>query len=145
MNNQQNLGNEILTAAVLSALFALCPTETFFNNNGLSEVLFVNSNAGTFSDSPQLLYSKLKVVLGKNTLRQFAFTIIKPLHQPTAKTKSSRNILSTQTFLLRQYLVKFKLIYKSYFLSKAKNLHKAPTEKALNTIAIEALVLLVGA
>jgi len=90
-------------------------------------------------------FSSLYRLLNKVSLRQFSYILISPIFQKQSYFIQENIPASFKTYweiiLLKQYLKKFKFIYKRYFLNDVLNL---PADKELNYFAIISLMMIIG-
>ena len=141
----------------LKAVFLICGIYTIYTlvpNNIHFKSMNVNSNFLLDSDEhicaslKQENFSPFYKLLNKVSLRQFSYILISPLLQEKSyfcqESLPESVMIYWEIILLKNYLKKFKLIYKRYFLRYICNLNKMPTDKEINYFAIASLFMIVG-
>lgn len=133
-------------------ILILCSILTLESQNPFFREQRINNKIYFIRPSFNLPYSIInlsKVELGKEfydlvnqkSLRQFAYTIIKPLIvrplQPEYKSIQ-------QNKRIKKYLKKFRYLYKRYFSNLNFNKNSVKNDKEINYLAIQTLFLIVG-
>ena len=93
-------------------------------------------------------FQDLYPLLNKQSIKQFAFILIKPLLKRDWHLlnfcENNQITTSEEVMLLKKYMQKFNQNYYRYFFYQHENYEKLPTKKEINTHAIETLFLLAG-
>ena len=80
------------------------------------------------------------VLLNKNSLRTFAYTLVVVL----LDSKSAGHKYLNSKKLLKQYLKKYNYFYTNYFETNSNGTEPFKNKKEINTLAINALFIIVG-
>jgi len=138
-------------SSLLCGLYTLSENDKFFKKVSLKNDIFLNINSNDYF-SPKLVnchnFTKL---LNKLSLRRFSYNLLKPVLTANYIDLALNNNNGGRTkecyeeiILLRKYLRKFKYNYRSYFIEQSRNFNNLPSDKELNTSAIDILFLFSG-
>lgn len=136
---------------LICSLLCLDPHNNFFKKINLKFHLNsangINAKNVTLHSTTSKQFSiELYNLLNKPSIRQIAFTLIKPILPNTNKLdlQYRQNKYYKQGKLLKKYLKKFRLVYKRYFLIQPGELNQKTIDKEINNLALQALFLIVG-
>ncbi len=155
IKKQIKLSNELLLGVNLSylncSLYTLCENNKIFKTFNLkTNILLDINNADYFFYSDQN-FPEFYKTLNKQSLRRFAYVLIKPFQKvnyyPFLSNNSNtqpKEEIYKEINLLKAYLRKFKYHYRRHFFYQNQNYETLPTAKEMNSMAIKALFVLTG-
>lgn len=155
IKKQIKLSDELLLNVNLSYLN--CSLYTLFENNKIfktfnlkTNILLDINNTDYFFYSDQN-FPEFYKTLNKQSLRRFAYVLIKPLRKldyyPFLSNSSDTKFKEEnykEINLLKAYLRKFKFHYRRHFFYQNWNYETLPAPKEMNSMAIKALFVLTG-
>jgi len=119
---------------VLFSLIALASTSNSFKSLNIAHLLHINrTNTSILETKSKNLYY-LEKLFNERSIRHLSNQLIEILIDKDLN----------QDDLLKQYLRKYKYVYKRFFFLQKTSLTQLPTDKELNKFAVEALLLLIG-
>ena len=113
-------------------LFILRPKDKVFRK------ISIGSN---FKETDLVL---VKELLNKKSIRNFSYQLIEPILKKESPFTNDSLILNTTPLQLENYLKKFKYYYRRYYFPKKQKSRKLPTDRELNILIVEALILICG-
>ena len=138
-------------SSLLCGLYTLSENDKFFKKVSLKNDIFLNINSNDYF-SPELVnWHNFTKLLNKLSLRRFSYNLLKPVLTANYIDLALNNNNEGRTkecyeeiILFRKYLRKFKYNYRSYFIEQSRNFNNLPSDKELNTSAIDVLFLFSG-
>ena len=144
--SEKNLNISFLICSILT----IDPFNSFFKKLDVKNGLGPDPNTKNQSSILWYLYSEdckteFYGLLNKRSIRQTAYEIIKPI----IKNRKYNFILDKKKShpknlkMVKEYLKKYKVIYKKYFLTQPKS-NNTKNDRIINSVALHALFLIVG-
>ena len=133
---------------LICSLYTLSGNHKVFKKFNLQNDIYLdNKNVKHFSNQIKN-FDDFEELLKSSWLKQFSLYLLEPFYNPQfgfdSKTEIVNKKIYEETTLLKKYLQKFKRNYHYYFFYKNGNYENLPTNKEINTYAIEYLFFLAG-
>ena len=130
---------------LICSLYTLVPGDNNFKYFSFEQDIILNmTNNSSFHREVKKIY-EMYHLLNNVSIRRFTYFLVKPILNEEYLNKSFFNNgeeVNEQTIFLKKYLKKFKYNYRRHFYYKNGSHHDFPTNKEMNTYAIEYLFLL---
>jgi hypothetical protein len=125
---------------LICAVFTIAPYDKVFKHLNKRRTIGRNRLKQNLKLSQRKFLDDFLVLLNKNSLRTFAYTLVVFL----LDSKSAGHKYLNSKKLLKQYLKKYNYFYTNYFETNSNGTEPFKNKKEINTLAINALFIIVG-